>query len=145
MEIDLEQEGEPAAVVLDFAAFKARREKERASGWSFFVSSDGRLELTTPAGLYVFHPGSAEQIGRYLVRAAAHYRNKAAREETQRVHLPAIRAAMNDAILAARAGGRDEPAEAKVERLRHTGWTWQMLEKRERDRWLRHMRKRRQG
>lgn len=145
MTFELNLDESPAAQVLNFAEFKKRREAaSRPSGWSFHVTPDGRMTITTSSGdTYTFGAGSGEAIGRHLLNTANHYRRQAEQDEAQRVHLPAIRAAMNDAIVAARGGGRDAVAEETAERLRHSGWTWSMLEKRERDRWLRHMRKRR--
>lgn len=132
------------APVLDLAAFRASREAAAGAAADdgrchFEVLPDGRLEITIGDDVY---EGSAEDIGRYITRAANHYRRQAERKEATEVHLPAIRAAMNDAIVALRAGGQDAAAEKRAEDLRNHGWTWQMLEQRERDRWLRHMRKR---
>jgi hypothetical protein len=138
----------PIAPVIDLAARREAKESKSddTAGWSFEYDADGdRLVIRYPSGEVArFSPGSARRIGEMLVNASHFYRQKAYREELEREHVPALRHAMNDALLAYRSGTCDEAAEERAQKIRHAHYmAWNSLTERERGRWLRLMRQRR--
>lgn len=138
----------PIAPVIDLAARREAREgkSDETAGWSFEYDADGdRLVVRFPSGgVARFSPGSAQRIGEMLVNASHFYRRKAYREELEWEHVPALRHAMNDALLAYRSGTRDKAAEERAQKIRQAHYmAWNSLTDRERGRWLRLMRQRR--
>lgn len=135
------------APVIDLGSARERLGKE-SEGWRFRIDgtgSDMRLILESPDATDIrltWGPGSVETIGRWLTANvnAAKQREWIARTDAE---VPILRAAMNDAIVADRGGGRDAAAERKAEDMRRSNYlVWSRISDREKGRWYRLMRKR---